>query len=345
MTKLQSTESQQQNRAQTKDADRRRFLTSAAVAGVGGVVGANLLTSPLTTPKAQAAALPVANHAAPESLRYCLNTSTINGSKVPLREQLQIAAKAGYDSVELWLRDIEKYLASGGTLKDLAGELEDLGLSFESAIAFGAWIAEDDAARKAGLEQCRKDMETLAAIGGKRIAAPPKGATDLPKLNLDRVAERYHALLEVGADVGVLPQLELWGFSKNLSTLQEILYVAAACGHADACILLDVYHMYKGGNDFNNVGLIPASKMFCLHMNDYPADPPRETVGDADRVYPGDGVAPLDNILQTLVAGGFSGTLSLELFNRTYWKQPPLEVASTGLTKMKAAVKNALGSA
>ncbi|MFK7737577.1 MAG: sugar phosphate isomerase/epimerase family protein [Pirellulaceae bacterium] len=328
------------NPSRFQQAHRRGFFASTAVAGASALAGANMLTNST----AHATSPAVANSDS-VSLRYCLNTSTINGSKVPLREQLQIAAKAGYDSVELWLRDIEKYLGSGGTLTNLASELEDLGLSVESAIAFGAWIADDDAARMAGLDQCRKDMETLAAIGGKRIAAPPKGATDLPKLDLDRAAERYHALLEVGADVGVLPQLELWGFSKNLSTLQEILYVAAASGHPDACILLDVYHMYKGGNDFNNVGLIPASKMFCLHMNDYPADPPRETIGDADRVYPGDGVAPLDRILKTLVAGGFSGTLSLELFNRSYWKLPPLDVASTGLAKMKAAVDSALGSA
>ena len=113
--------------------------------------------------------------------------------------------------------------------------------------------------------------------------------------------------------------------------------------HPDACLLLDVYHLYKGGSDFHNIGLVPAAKMFCLHMNDYPAAPPRDQIADADRVYPGDGVAPLDQILQTLVLGGFRGTLSLELFNRQYWAQPAAQVASTGLSKMKDAVAKALG--
>jgi hypothetical protein len=36
---------------------------------------------------------------------------------------------------------------------------------------------------------------------------------------------------------------------------------------------------------------------------------------------------------------GGEKVLSLELFNRTYWEQDPLEVAKTGLAKMKAAVK------
>ncbi|MEM8734071.1 MAG: sugar phosphate isomerase/epimerase family protein [Planctomycetota bacterium] len=280
----------------------------------------------------------------PPKFRYCLNTSTINGSKVPIREQFQIASKAGYDSVELWLRDIRRFTDEGGTLVDLRKELQDLGLGVDSAIAFGEWIVDDDARRKAGLEQCRKDMEVLAAIGGTRIAAPPKGAArgvEPRSLNLDDVGKRYRDLLEVGKQTGILPQVELWGFAANLSTLPEILYVAAAADHPDACVLLDVYHMYKGGSDFNNVGLIPGSKMHCLHMNDYPADLPRATIGDADRVYPGDGVAPMNRILQSLVRGGFEGTLSLELFNRSYWEQEPLLVAKTGIEKMRACVDRA----
>jgi 2-keto-myo-inositol isomerase len=49
-------------------------------------------------------------------------------------------------------------------------------------------------------------------------------------------------------------------------------------------------------------------------------------------------VAPLDRILGDLFATGFRGTLSLELFNPQYWKQDALEVARTGLEKMKQAV-------
>ena len=99
--------------------------------------------------------------------------------------------------------------------------------------------------------------------------------------------------------------------------------------------------MYKGGSDFANIGLVPGAKMYCLHMNDYPAEPNRQQIGDKDRVHCGDGVAPLSLILRTLARGGFAGTLSLELFNRTYWQQPPQEVALTGIEKMKAAVSKA----
>lgn len=277
---------------------------------------------------------------APE-FRYCLNTSTINGSKVPVSDQLQIAAKAGYDSVELWLRDIDRFLEAGGTTAQLRNQIEDLGLAVDSAIAFGQWIVDDDAKRKEGLDQCKRDMEIIRDIGGHRLAAPPSGATREPPLDLRAAADRYHALLEVGKSCGVVPQVELWGFSSNLSTLAEVLFVAAGANHADACILLDVYHLYKGGSDFSNIGLVPGAKMYCLHMNDYPAVPGRSEISDKDRVYPGDGIAPIGNILQTLAAGGFQGTLSLELFNPSYWEQPAAEVANIGLQKMKKCVREA----
>ncbi len=323
------------SQSHTSSATRRQFVaasTGALAAGYLALQPGSVIAQTVSS------TAPAAKPPRPK-FRYCLNTSTINGGEVPFRQQLKIAADAGYDAIEPWLRDIEKFTKEGGQLSDLAKEIADLGLGVDSAIAFGGWIVDEPAARAAGLEQCQRDMEIVRTLGGRRIAAPPTGATKEPKLNLDAAAQRYRQLLEVGRQCEVTPQVELWGFSHNLSTLAEVLYVAAAANHPDACILLDIYHLYKGGNDFDNIGLVPATKLHCLHMNDYPATPPRAEIADKDRVYTGDGVAPIAIILDTLVAGGFAGTLSLELFNREYWKLPPELVAKTGLEKMKAVVE------
>ena len=79
-----------------------------------------------------------------------------------------------------------------------------------------------------------------------------------------------------------------------------------------------------------------------FHMNDFPQDPPREEMDDSHRVYPGDGVAPLTEILQELAKGDTPTVLSLELFNRDYWQQDAMTVAQTGLEKMKVAVAKAI---
>ncbi|HUG20094.1 MAG TPA: sugar phosphate isomerase/epimerase family protein [Planctomycetaceae bacterium] len=269
---------------------------------------------------------------------FCLNTSTIREQKIDLVTEVELIAKAGYDGIEPWMRELEQYQKDGGNLRDLRKKLEDLGLSVESAIGFAKWLSDDDEERKQGLEQAKRDMDLLRQIGGKRIAAPPTGATNKPGLELAKAAERYRALLELGAEMGIIPQLELWGFSPNLSRLGEVAYVTAEAGHSDACLLLDVYHIYKGGSDFAGLRMINGHAMHVLHINDYPANPPRESINDRDRVYPGDGIAPLTEILNTLYNSGYRGTLSLELFNPEYWKQDAELVLKTGLEKIKASV-------
>ena len=291
-----------------------------------------------------AAATGLAGSAAPEArrrIRYCLNMATIRGQKLGIVKEIEVAAQAGYDGIEPWMVTIEEYVGGGGKLPDLRKRISDSGLRVESAIAFAEWIVDDDARRAKGMDQAKRDMDVVAQIGGKRIAAPPKGATDLPKLELTAAVERYRALLEAGEQMEVVPQLELWGFSRNLNRLGECVCVAMETGHRNACVLADVYHLYKGGSQIQGIQLLGANAIQVLHMNDYPKDPPREKIDDSYRVYSGDGVAPLADLLRILLATGGQKVLSLELFNRTYWSEDALAVSKRGLAKMKAVVEGA----
>ena len=275
--------------------------------------------------------------------RYCLNTSTIAGQKLTLAEEVDLVAKAGYDGIEPWIREIKAHVDKGGSLRDMSKRIADHGLRVESAIGFARWIVDDESTRKAGLEEAKRDMDLVRQIGGTRIAAPPAGATSGGRLDLFEAANRYRALLVSGADIGVTPQIEVWGGSQNLSRLGEAVFVAIESGHDDACLLPDVYQIYKGGSDFAGLKMVAGTSMHCFHVNDYPADPPRATIGDKDRVYSGDGIAPLNDVFRTLAMVGFFGALSLELFNRDYWAKDAAEVLSTGLRKMKESVTRALG--
>ncbi len=315
---------------------RRRFLGAGAATMVAGPLALSL---PGSNAQAQAESPPTASSDDSDApFRYCLNMSTIRGMQLDLVQEIEVAAAAGYDAIEPWMGKIDAHIQNGGKLKDLNQRIADHGMTVESAIGFAQWIVDDDALRKRGLETAKRDMDHLAQIGAKRIAAPPAGANDAPVIDLFTVAERYRALLELGSEMGVVPQIELWGFSKNLSRLGEVVFVATEASHPDACILPDVYHIFRGGSRFEGLGLLDGDAVQVFHINDYPAEPPREQLNDSDRVYPGDGVAPLSDILRMLRDAGGQTVLSLELFNKTYWKQPADVVARRGLESMKAAV-------
>lgn len=273
-----------------------------------------------------------------QAFSYCLNTSTIMGQKVGLAREIEIAAEAGYDGIEIWIPTINTFLETGGKLSELKKKIDGLGIRVENAIGFAQWIVDDNTVRAKALNQAREEMNLLAQLGCRRIAAPPAGATEAKSLSLDAVAERFHKLIELGTEIGVIPQLEVWGFSKHLHKLSQVLYVAAECGHEHTRILPDVYHLYKGGSAFEGLSLLASDAVEIFHMNDYPAQPNQQTIGDKDRVYPGLGVAPLKRILTDLADPAHPKVLSLELFNRTYWNQDPLEVAKEGLQSMKRAV-------
>ena len=113
--------------------------------------------------------------------------------------------------------------------------------------------------------------------------------------------------------------------------------MAIESGHPKAAILADVYHIHKGGSDFGGLHLLGPDAIPVLHMNDYP-DRPREKLSDADRVYPGDGVAPLEELFRTLRAIGFRGDPVAGIVQSRLLEGRCLTVARTGLEKMKAAV-------
>jgi sugar phosphate isomerase/epimerase len=305
---------------------RREWLAGAAA------LGTTIAAAPL------ASAQP-ADRPAGEPFGYCLNTSTISGQKLDIVEVVEVAAKAGYQGLEPWIRELDAHQKNGGSLRDLGKRIRDRGLTVESAIAFPDWMTDDEERRKKGVEEAKRCMDLVQQIGGARLAAPPANAR-AEVIDLRKVAERYRTLLEIGDQIGVVPLVELWGFAKTLGRLSEVMFVALECGHPKASVLLDVYHLYKGGSSFDGLRLISGTGFQVIHFNDYPAEPPRASITDAMRIYPGDGVAPMKQIMQSLRAIGFRGMLSLELFSQEYWKQDALAVARTGIEKMRAVVRS-----
>ncbi|HET6382503.1 MAG TPA: sugar phosphate isomerase/epimerase family protein [Armatimonadota bacterium] len=262
----------------------------------------------------------------------CLNTSTIRPAS--LRDKIRIAGEAGYGAIELWGDDLTAHENAGGTLSEVRGWLKDAGLQAPSVIAVSNWMdSREGDEKKRAFAEVRRRMEQGAAIGSRHIVASP--VPDNDELDMVRAAARYRDLLVMGREIGVTPAMEFLGFFHNVYRLDQALAIAKAAEHPDACIVLDPFHLYRGGSGFDEIAAIPAKMIAICHFNDAPADPPRQEQGDKDRVYPGDGILPLAKMLGDLVRNGYQGALSLELFNPAYWANDPESVARTGLAKTR----------
>src|SRR5262249_44041020 len=142
----------------------RRQWLARATAAAGAGLAAGLSPSRGAEPSPQ------------EPFGYCLNTSTLMGQKLDLVQLVEIVAKAGYQAIEPWVREMDQYVKRGGDLKERGRRLRARGLTVESAIGFFGWVVDDGGKRKKGLEEARRNLDLVQQLGGKRRAAPPVGA-------------------------------------------------------------------------------------------------------------------------------------------------------------------------
>lgn len=254
-----------------------------------------------------------------------LNPATIRGYNLPIEEQIRLIAEAGFEATEPWQADVANYVERGGRLSELKKRFEDANLKVCGLMSFATWAQDDPDIRAKGLEDVRRDMDTVLQIGGDSIAVPPMGFQRAPSAPpVDVFVERYANVCKIAESLGAYGTLEVWGHSAIFSKLSEAMYVAAAVGSPRAALLLDAYHLYKGDGlkAYESLKLVAGNRMRNFHLNDFPAKPLPELV-DGDRVLPGEGIAPLDYIQDILFENGYRGFMSLEIFNKEYWAAYP----------------------
>lgn len=296
-----------------------------------GVAGAGLLAS-----VASAQSQPVKRYQKDRSpWPLALNSSTIRPAS--LADKIRVAQETGWDGLELWINELEKYEEEGGDLKALGAEIKDRGLFVPNIIGLWDSMPPTEEEFQKSLETTRRRMRMSAAVGSPRVAAIP--APDREDFDLKWGAERYRDLLKIGREeFGIRVVVEFVGFMKGVHRFGQAVAIALDSDDPEACVLADTFHLFRGGSGFNCIKRVQGNLIGHFHWNDVPGDVPRETQGDEHRLYPGDGILPLPQVLKDLKSIGYGGVISLELFNREHWKQDPKVVAETGLQKMLACI-------
>ena len=81
-----------------------------------------------------------------------------------------------------------------------------------------------------------------------------------------------------------------------------------------------------------------AGEVINFHINDAGSSKPRELLGDADRLMPGDGEIPLVEMIRRMKARGYDGKVMVELFSPVGWRRPVGEVCQVARRKAEAVL-------
>lgn len=267
-----------------------------------------------------------------------LNASTIRPT--PVVEKLEIAARTGWDAFEPWIDDLEKYEAEHGSLKEFAKRAQDLGLFINNVIGLWSCMPEGEEAFQASLPATRERMRRCSEAGAHFVAAIP--APDRPDFDPKWAIHCYRELMRIGReDYNLRVAFEFVGFLKGIYRFGEAAGIALDTNDDQACLIMDSFHLFRGGSGFNCLRHVQGDFIANFHVNDVPGNIPREEQGDEHRLYPGDGILPLERVFQDLKAIRYRRPLSLEIFKREYWAMPPEEVAARGKAKLLEVIARA----
>lgn len=305
--------------------ERRKFITNVAAAGI--IAGSLPALTLAGTPKFEEREKRYQKGISPWPV--CLDTATIRPAS--LKDKVKIAAKAGFDAIEPWDGELQKFEAEGGNLKDLGKEIKDLGLFVPSVIGLWNALPPTKELWESSLKDTRNRMRMAADIGAEHIQTIPNtvGANYSQKW----VADRYRDIIEIGInEYKIFPALVFVKYFP-VKTLGQAVGIAMDANHPHAMVIPDVYHMHISEGGFEAIKLLRGEMIAIFQFNDAPASPALAQLNDGHRVYPGDGILPLKQIFKDLKGTGFKGCVSLEMYNPEYWKGDLQNVAETGLRK------------
>jgi sugar phosphate isomerase/epimerase len=263
------------------------------------------------------------------------NTSAAAG----FRGSLEGWARAGIRYVEINDGVLDGFLATD-TLPAARQILTDLGMTPVSgaAVLQDIWIPGPE--RQASLETWRRRCDQFVALGLRKIYAP--SITNRP-VTAEDFAATPDCIREVGeitAEYGLTAMIEFTRTSTHLATLTSTLRAIRDAAHPDVRPMLDFFHFWSGLNKFDDLDLLQPGELAHAHFQDL-LDGPRELINNDSRLIPGDGIAPLVRIIRKLVAKGYNGALSVELFRQEFVSGDPFEVASEIRTKGESVMREA----
>ncbi len=259
--------------------------------------------------------------------------SCINGATTmpySLEEDLTVAAQAGFKAVEIWSRKLDLYLDTH-EVEELKSQLDLHNLKVASLCPYSLIGFSDQAE---SLEMIVKAASVAAEISCPILLV----CADSPPPNLDR-GEAYRIMADVtrryadlAADYGITIAIEPLGRHPFIPGPREALEVIERAGNSNLSLMIDTFHYYKSGITLQEVEAIPVELISIVHVNDS-EDLPLGELTDQNRLYMGDGVIPLKEIMKILKRKKYCGAISVEIFRQAYWQDNPLKIAQ----KSKAA--------
>ena len=253
-----------------------------------------------------------------------------------LETDIRIAGDAGYDVLEITATKLDTFLRSR-SLADALRLIDAAKLKTHAINSIEKINFRDAAGRAEVLARTRQLSEYGKALACPWIIAVPGPAPEGTTWQAIRAdtATMLRAMSETAEPYGVQIAFEFLGFPWcSVQTAAQAWEIVKTVNLPNVGMVIDTCHFYAGGSTLDSIKSIDAKKLAVFHVNDV-EQMPKEKITDANRLFPGDGVIPLQEIIGAVRAVGYNGVASVEIFRPEYWQREPGTVATEAYGKSK----------
>ncbi len=252
---------------------------------------------------------------------------------------LEDYAAGRVEAVDLWLGHADAFLKDR-PIAALREAFERQGIAAVAASFQGGLLTSQGEARaehwktfEQRLALCRDLGIPVLVVAGD--AHGPLGPQDLGRLSMSLVEASKRA-----ADMGVRLALEFDARASFPNNLQSALALVEDVGSPSLGLCLDWFHWTVGPSKPLDMWLLSHENLAHVQLSDI-ADVPREMASDADRILPGEGSSPADDLIHRLVEIGYAGSVAVELHNPRLWHVPPRQFGEIAMTSLRRVLGQA----
>ncbi|WDR38513.1 bifunctional sugar phosphate isomerase/epimerase/4-hydroxyphenylpyruvate dioxygenase family protein [Pseudomonas serboccidentalis] len=261
-------------------------------------------------------------------MQRSIATVSLSGT---LPEKLEAIAAAGFDGVEIFENDLLYY---DGSPREIRQMCADLGIAITLFQPFRDFegCRRDRLARN--LERAERKFDLMQELGTDLVLVCSNASADSVG---DRqiLVDDLRLLAEHAGARGLRIGYEALAWGRYVNTYQQVWDIVRQTDHPALGVLLDSFHTLSLKGDPAAIADIPGDKIFFVQM----ADAPILAMDVLEwsrhfRCFPGQGEFDLPGFLAPIIQSGYTGPLSLEIFNDGFRAAPPRANAADGLRSL-----------
>ena len=245
-------------------------------------------------------------------MRRSIATVSLSGT---LEEKLKAAADAGFDGVEIFENDLIASPLRPREVRDLAASL---GLGIDLYQPFRDFEGVEDGRVEANLRRAEAKFALMVELGADTILVCSNASPDAVDDDAGSAAQ-LRLLAETAERYGVRVAYEALAWGGAVNRYAHSWRIVEMADHPSLGVCLDSFHILSRDDDPSGIRDIPGEKIFFLQL----ADAPRMAMDVLQwsrhyRCFPGQGGFDLTSFTDHVLAAGYTGPLSLEVFNDVF---------------------------